>query len=91
MPSWRARALERRLEALGQVNPLAKEEYEHEKERLAELVEQREDLEQSLAELEELRAQLADAVESRFTETFEAVEARSPRWRLRSSRAGRAA
>ena len=65
---------ERRLEALGQVNPLAKEEYEHEKERLAELAEQREDLEQSLTELEELRAQLADAVDSRFKATFEAVE-----------------
>jgi chromosome segregation protein len=66
---------ERRLEALGQVNPLAKEEYDREKERLAELVEQREDLERSLTELEELRAQLTDAVDSRFNATFEAVEA----------------
>jgi chromosome segregation protein len=65
---------ERRLEALGQVNPLAKEEYDREKERLAALVEQREDLERSLAELEELRAQLTDAVDSRFNATFEAVE-----------------
>src|SRR5205814_1561350 len=41
---------ERRLEALGRVNPLAKEEYEAEKERLDELAEQRADLEASLAE-----------------------------------------
>ena len=66
--------LERRREALGQVNPLAKEEYEREKERLAELVEQREDLEASLKELEELRAELAETVERRFDETFDAVE-----------------
>ncbi len=65
---------ERRLEALGQVNPLAKEEYESEKERLAELAEQREDLERSLEELEDLRAQLTEAVDSRFAETFAAVE-----------------
>ena len=65
---------ERRLEALGQVNPLAKEEYDSEKERLAELAEQREDLERSLEELQDLRAQLTEAVQSRFTETFTAVE-----------------
>jgi chromosome segregation protein len=65
---------ERRLEALGQVNPLAKEEYESEKERLAELAEQREDLEKSLEELEDLRAQLIEAVDSRFAATFAAVE-----------------
>ena len=90
--SWRSSSgSERRLEALGQVNPLAKEEYEREKERLAELVEQREDLEQSLAELEELRAQLTEAVDSRFDETFDgACERASPRSRRRSSRAARA-
>ena len=47
--------LERRRDQLGQVNPLAKEEYEREKERLQELVSQREDLERSLEELERLR------------------------------------
>src|SRR5207302_1322811 len=61
---------ERRLEALGRVNPLAKEEYEAEKERLEELSVQREDLEQSLAELEKLRAELTETVERRFAETF---------------------
>jgi chromosome segregation protein len=64
---------ERRLEALGRVNPLAKEEYEAEKERLEELSVQRTDLEQSLAELEKLRAELTETVERRFAETFETV------------------
>ena len=65
---------ERRREQLGQVNPLAKEEYEAEKERLAELSVQREDLEKSLSELEQLRDDLTKTVETRFAETFEAVE-----------------
>jgi chromosome segregation protein len=65
--------LERRRVALGQVNPLAREEYESEKERLAELAEQREDLERSLEELERLRTELTETVERRFTETFAAV------------------
>jgi len=66
--------LERRREALGQVNPLAKEEYEAEKERLDELATQRADLEASLDELEKLRAELTETVERRFAETFEAVQ-----------------
>jgi chromosome segregation protein len=65
--------LERRRETLGQVNPLAKEEYEREKERLTELVEQRADLEASLKELEDLRTELAETVERRFDETFNSV------------------
>src|SRR4029079_17206726 len=65
--------LERRREQLGQVNPLAKQEYEREKERLDELVTQRQDLERSLDELERLRTELAETVEQRFAETFEAV------------------
>jgi chromosome segregation protein len=69
----KAERLERRRVALGQVNPLAREEYEREKERLAELAEQREDLERSLEELEELRAELTETVERRFAETFAAV------------------
>jgi chromosome segregation protein len=67
--------LERRREELGKVNPLAKEEYEAEKERLEELSTQREDLERSLAELETLRNDLAATVERRFDETFTAVAA----------------
>jgi chromosome segregation protein len=65
--------LERRRETLGQVNPLAHEEYEAEKERLEELVAQRTDLEASLAELEKLRNELTETVERRFAETFAAV------------------
>jgi chromosome segregation protein len=65
--------LERRRESLGSVNPLAKEEYEREKERLTELRDQRADLEQSLKELESLRDELAETVECRFEETFAAV------------------
>jgi chromosome segregation ATPase len=66
--------LERRREALGQVNPLAAEEHAREKDRLEELVLQREDLEQSLAELAKLRDELAETVEKRFEETYAAVE-----------------
>jgi chromosome segregation protein len=66
--------LERRRETLGQVNPLAHEEYEAEKVRLEELAAQRADLEASLEELEKLRNELTETVERRFTETFEAVQ-----------------
>jgi chromosome segregation ATPase len=66
--------LEHRREALGRVNPLAKEEYEAEKERLTELSTQRTDLEAALEELEQLRAELTETVERRFEETFEAVQ-----------------
>jgi chromosome segregation protein len=55
------------------VNPLAKQEYEAEKERLDDLRVQREDLERSLDELERLRAELTEAVDRRFAETFAAV------------------
>ncbi|HEY7149279.1 MAG TPA: AAA family ATPase, partial [Gaiellaceae bacterium] len=65
--------LERRREALGSVNPLAKEEYEREKERLTELREQRADLEASLKELADLRDELTETVEQRFEQTFAAV------------------
>ena len=65
---------EKRREQLGQVNPLAKEEYEAEKERLEELSVQRVDLEKSLDELEKLRDDLTRTVETRFAETFTAVE-----------------
>jgi len=66
--------LERRRETLGQVNPLAHEEYEAEKERLEELAGQRADLEESLAELERLQTELTETVERRFDETFAAVQ-----------------
>jgi chromosome segregation ATPase len=69
----RTERLEARRIALGLVNPLAREEYEVEKERLEDLRTQREDLERSLEELERLREELADTVERRFSETFAAV------------------
>jgi chromosome segregation protein len=69
----RAERLEVRRATLGQVNPLAREEYEAEKERLTDLQAQREDLERSLEELERLRAELAETVERRFAETFTSV------------------
>ncbi len=71
----RAERLERRRESLGQVNPLAKEEYDAEKIRLEELTTQRADLEQSLDELDKLRTELTETVERRFAETFDAVQA----------------
>src|SRR3954462_14865962 len=73
--SERIERLERRRESLGQVNPLAKQEYDQEKERLVELSSQTADLEASLKELETLRDDLARTVEERFEETFAAVQA----------------
>src|SRR5918999_1328401 len=70
----RVEKLERRRETLGEVNPLAKQEYDEEKERLVELSTQRADLEQSLTELETLRDDLARTVEERFAETFATVQ-----------------
>jgi chromosome segregation protein len=60
---------------LGRVNPLAKEEYAAEKERLDDLAGQRQDLEESLAELVKLRDELAETVARRFDETFATVSA----------------
>jgi chromosome segregation protein len=71
--SARLERTRRRLEGVGPVNPLAKQEVERERERLAELAAQREDLERSLEELEGLRAELTETVERRFEETFGAV------------------
>jgi chromosome segregation protein len=69
----RVTRLEARRVTLGQVNPLAREEYEAEKERLTDLKTQREDLERSLEELDALCAELTATVELRFAETFRAV------------------
>ena len=67
--------LERRREALGGVNPFAKEEYDREKEHLSELRTQTADLELSLAGLDKLRRELTETVDRRFAETYAAVEA----------------
>jgi chromosome segregation protein len=66
--------IERRREALGGVNPFAKEEYEREKEHLSELRTQTADLELSLGELDKLRRELTETVDRRFAETYAAVE-----------------
>ena len=66
--------LQRRLEGVGLVNPLAAEEHAREKERLAEISAQREDLEQAVDELERLCEELAETVELRFAETFATVQ-----------------
>ena len=66
--------LERRREALGGVNPFAKEEYDREKVHLSELRTQTADLELSLAELDKLRRDLTETVDRRFAETYAAVE-----------------
>jgi chromosome segregation protein len=71
----RVERLRRRREDLGRVNPLAAEEYQREKENLADLTAQREDLERSLGELAKLRDELDQTVERRFAETFDAVSA----------------
>src|SRR5262249_55091805 len=70
----RLERIERRREQLGQVNPLAREEYEAEKERLDELTRQRADLQASPKELEQLPRDLTETVERRFAETFASVE-----------------
>jgi chromosome segregation protein len=70
----RAERLRRRREELGRVNPLAAEEYAREKENLADLTAQREDLERSLEELAKLRDELDQTVGRRFAETFDAVQ-----------------
>ena len=69
----RLERVDRRLAAVGPVNPLAKEEYERERGRLAELEAQRADVQRAAAELEQLRADLAETVERRFEETLAAV------------------
>jgi chromosome segregation ATPase len=71
----RVERLRRRREELGRVNPLAAEEYAKEKEHLADLTAQREDLEQSLEELAKLRDELDETVDRRFAQTFAAVSA----------------
>ncbi|MEZ5102603.1 MAG: AAA family ATPase [Thermoleophilia bacterium] len=70
----RLERLVRRREELGQVNPLAKQQYEEESARLVELTAQREDLERSLDELEKLRQELTEEVERRFEQTFASVQ-----------------
>src|SRR5262249_18297787 len=95
----RIERLERRRESLGQVNPLAKQEYEQEKERLPGLSAQRGDLEARLAALAKVRDDPTRTPRDPFPGATASVAGRHsprcrrtlPRWRRRSSPAARGA
>ena len=65
--------LGRRREQIGPVNPLAKREYEEERERIREISEQRQDLERALAELRSLIRRTDREITASFEQTFEAT------------------
>jgi chromosome segregation protein len=62
------------LNALGDVNPLALEEYEEEKERLDFLTEQKEDLEEAEETLLETISEINDTASERFFDTFDQIK-----------------
>jgi len=66
--------LQRRLETMGAVNPLAEQEYRETEERAAFLAEQRRDLEAGLEELAQVIDDLEDHIESTFAEMFESTQ-----------------
>jgi chromosome segregation ATPase len=66
--------LARRREALGPVNPLAEREYEEARTYVAELEEQRSDLEAAMKELQGLIAETDRKITADFEETFEAAQ-----------------
>jgi len=66
--------LQRRLESIGPINPLAAREYEEQQVRHGELTEQRKDLEASGRELGALINDLDETLVARFDETFKAVQ-----------------
>ncbi len=65
--------LRQRLNKIGEVNELAIEEYEEEKERLDFYKEQTEDLENAQKELQETISEINKTAEERFNATFEQV------------------
>jgi chromosome segregation protein len=65
--------LQRNREQIGPVNPLAKREYEEEREHVSELSEQRKDLEKAIAELRALIRRTDGEIAAAFEETFEAA------------------
>ncbi len=67
--------LRRKIEALGEVNPLAVKEYEREKERLDFLKNQQEDLLKAKSELMETIRKLNKTARALFLETFEKISA----------------
>ena len=68
-------SLRRKVRTLGNVNPLALEEYEEEKERLDFLMEQKDDLEAAEATLQETIAEINTTAAARFNETFSEIKA----------------
>ena len=66
--------LQRRLETMGPVNPLAEQEYRETEERASFLAEQRRDLESSLDELAGVIDDLEGHIESTFADMFEATQ-----------------
>lgn len=66
--------LQRRLESIGPINPLAAREYEEQQARHAELAEQRKDLEATARELDRMVRDLDETLTARFDETFAAVQ-----------------
>ena len=66
--------LKRRLGGIGQVNPLAEEEWAEAQERYELLRVQREDLEQAVADLRAAIGRMDRESRKRFRETFEAVD-----------------
>ncbi|MDX6633124.1 MAG: chromosome segregation protein, partial [Solirubrobacterales bacterium] len=67
--------VEQRRVKLGPVNPLAEREYESERERVAELTSEREDVEAAMAELEKLIRETDRKIHEAFEQTFEATAA----------------
>jgi chromosome segregation protein len=65
--------LQRNREQIGPVNPLAKREYEEEREHVSELAEQRKDLEKAISELRALIRRIDREIAAAFEETFEAT------------------
>ena len=65
--------LQRRLDLMGPINPLAAREYDEQQVRYAELKEQRTDLDASARELEMLINDLDETLVARFNDTFNAV------------------
>jgi len=70
----KVRSLRGRIHAIGNVNPLALEEYEEEKERLDFLLEQKQDLEDAEATLLETIEEINATAAERFFETFDEIK-----------------
>jgi chromosome segregation protein len=70
----RVQKLQRKLESIGPINPLAAREYAEQQVRHAELSEQRKDLEATAKELDRMVRDLDETLAARFDETFALVQ-----------------